>query len=187
MSGSLKKTRIGDLLVEQGALTKEQLDRALAEQKSSGAMLGEMLVEQGVIAAQYLPVEAPSAEAVLLAPAYTFVMANRPVDVQFWLDLGSSSWGRRLYQPLTHPYVLSRRWPLGRRWTDADEDLANRQTLYHLAVGLIRRCRRVLYLTDSTYNERGFEDHGTLQQVIFRTLRRAARSDSTAENAEGRQ
>ncbi|HEY8749427.1 MAG TPA: ATPase, T2SS/T4P/T4SS family [Tepidisphaeraceae bacterium] len=41
--------RIGDVLVAQGALSAVQLERALAEQRSSGRMLGEMLVEQGII------------------------------------------------------------------------------------------------------------------------------------------
>lgn len=49
MIPAAKKPRIGDALVEQGALSSEQLSRALAEQKSSGAMLGEMLVQQGII------------------------------------------------------------------------------------------------------------------------------------------
>jgi len=43
------KFRIGDVLVQKGAITDEQLTRALAEQKASGRILGEMLVEQGVI------------------------------------------------------------------------------------------------------------------------------------------
>jgi len=134
-----------------------------------------LLVEQGVIAAQYLPPQAQASGAVLLAPAYTFVMAGRPVDYQFWLDLASPAWGRRLYQPLTHPHVLTRRWPAGQRWTDADEDLANRQALYRLVLGLIRRCRTHIYLVDSVYNERGFEERGALQQALFRALRQAAR------------
>ena len=44
-----RKARIGEALVQQGALSQEQLDRALAEQKMSGQRLGEMLVDQGVI------------------------------------------------------------------------------------------------------------------------------------------
>ena len=138
------------------------------------------MVEQGVLAAQYLPPEGARPQAVLLAPAYTFAMGNRAVDVQFWLNVSSSSWGRRLYQPLTHPYVLTRQWPRGTPWTDADEDLANRRTLYRLVLALLRRCRRRVYLADSTYNEHGLEEHGLLQQVVFRILRRAARE------AEGR-
>ena len=44
-----KKTRIGEALVQEGLLSEEQLSRALAEQKSSGRMLGELLVAQGVV------------------------------------------------------------------------------------------------------------------------------------------
>ena len=133
------------------------------------------MVEQGVLAAQYLHPAPDPPQAVLLAPAYTFVMGDRPVDIQFWLDLSSPSWGRRLYQPLTHPYVLTRHWPPEQRWTDADEDQANREALFRLTIGLIRRCRQRIYLADSTYSERGLEQRGLLQQAIFRTLRRAAR------------
>lgn len=43
------KPRLGEALIEQGALSKEQLARALAAQKNTGAMLGEVLVDQGVV------------------------------------------------------------------------------------------------------------------------------------------
>ncbi len=96
----------------------------------------------GVIAAQYVRGWRLEAEnAVLLAPAYTFLMANRPVEVQFWLDVGSRGWSERLYQPLTHPYVLSRSWQPGRPWTDADELAAGQAALLRLEAGLLRRCR----------------------------------------------
>ena len=49
MTASGRKAPIGQMLLEQGALSKEQLSRALAEQKLTGRMLGEMLVEQGII------------------------------------------------------------------------------------------------------------------------------------------
>ena len=87
------------------------------------------MVQDGVIAAQYLlPWQEQSLDAVFIAPAYTFLMANRPVDYQFWLDIGSMGWWERLYQPLTHPVVLNRHWPEGRQWTDADEYAANQQS-----------------------------------------------------------
>jgi type IV pilus assembly protein PilB len=41
--------RLGEALVEQGVLSQQVLDRALAEQRATGRMLGEMLVEQGLI------------------------------------------------------------------------------------------------------------------------------------------
>ena len=44
-----QKIRIGDLLVEKGLITEEQLMTALAEQKQSGRKLGQMLVLKGFI------------------------------------------------------------------------------------------------------------------------------------------
>jgi len=42
-----KAPRLGDLLVESGAITPEQLDKALVEQKTTGLRLGETLVKNG--------------------------------------------------------------------------------------------------------------------------------------------
>ncbi len=47
-------SRLGEALVAEGVITQEQLDRILAEQKTTGGMLGEMLVEQGVIDGSHL-------------------------------------------------------------------------------------------------------------------------------------
>ena len=44
-----EKKPIGETLVLEGVLSKEQLERALAEQHSSGLPLGEVLVETGVL------------------------------------------------------------------------------------------------------------------------------------------
>jgi len=43
------RVRIGDALVASGAVTAEQLRRALAEQRSTGRRVGELLVEQGIV------------------------------------------------------------------------------------------------------------------------------------------
>ena len=54
MKVSGMKLRIGDLLVEQGVLSQDQLDHALAEQKQTGKILGEMLVEEGLLTSEEL-------------------------------------------------------------------------------------------------------------------------------------
>jgi type IV pilus assembly protein PilB len=48
-SAASRRKRIGDMLLEQGAITREQLDKALSQQRQTSKMLGETLVEQGVI------------------------------------------------------------------------------------------------------------------------------------------
>jgi len=130
------------------------------------------MVQDGVVAAQYVRSwRLQPRDAVLLAPAHTFLMGNRSVDVQFWLDVGGAGWWERLYQPLTQPYVLSRRWPPDALWTDADEVEARQDALYRLVLGLLRRCRRRVYLGLSELSEQGNEQRGPLLQAIQRLLR----------------
>jgi hypothetical protein len=98
------------------------------------------------------------------------LMSNRPVSVQFWLDVGSRGWSERLYQPLTHPYVLSRAWEKGRIWTEYDEHAASSEILYRLARGLLRRCRDTIYLGMSEFSEQGYEERGPLLKVFQRLI-----------------
>jgi len=128
------------------------------------------LAESGALGALFLPGWQTPTEAVFLAPAYTFLLRNRAVDVQFWLDIGATSWWERLYQPLTHPYVLSARWQLGAPWTDQDEFTARQETLHRLLIGLVRRTRRQIFLGASDYNESGFEQSGPLLAIVNRLL-----------------
>ena len=44
-----KKIRLGDLLVEKGLVTDEQLQIALSEQKKLGRKLGSTLIELGMV------------------------------------------------------------------------------------------------------------------------------------------
>lgn len=156
---SVQKFRwaVGDALADEGIpLGKEYL----------------MMVQDGVIAAQYVRSwQILPGDAVMVAPAYTFLMSNRPVEVQFWLDVGSRGWFERLYQPLTHPYVLSRSWGQGQIWTDEHEFHASQDSLRRLVLGLVRRCRRGIYLGLSELSEQGYEERGMLLQVIQRVLR----------------
>jgi hypothetical protein len=101
-------------------------------------------------------------------------MNNRPVDIQFWLDVGSRGWFERLYQPLTHPYVLSRYWPMSRLWTDSEELDASVQGTQRLVSGLLRRCRSRVYLGLSELGEQGYEQRGPLLRALNRVLKGAS-------------
>ncbi len=149
---------------------------AMASSDADALTLGREYIEmlnEGVIAAQYLGAwDMQREEAVLVAPAYTFLMQNRAVAVQFWLNPGSDGWVERLFQPLTHPYVLSRSWDNadGHYWTDADDVAANQATLARLTTGLLRRCKERLYLGLSELGESGFEQRGVLLKAFQRVL-----------------
>jgi hypothetical protein len=129
------------------------------------------MLEDGVIAAQYLESwRSENTDAVLVAPAHTFLMMNRPAAIQFWLDPGSNGWSQRLSQPLTHPYVLSRHWEAGKIWTDADEVNAEMESLARLAGGLLSRCREKIFLALADLGESGFEQRGLLLKAFQKVI-----------------
>lgn len=45
----IRKKKLGEILVEEGYLSQEQLDGAKEEQKASGTLLGEILVASGYV------------------------------------------------------------------------------------------------------------------------------------------
>ena len=160
----------------QASGMRHNVPQASGSRQSADALGREyvQLVQEGVVAAQYVRSwQRQPEEAVLLAPAYTFLMSNQAVGHQFWLDVGSSGWWERLYQPLTQPYVLSRRWASGQPWTDLDEYAARQEALSALALGLVRRCRTQIHLGLSEMGESGSDQRGPLLRAIQNVLRMA--------------
>lgn len=131
------------------------------------------MLADGVIAAQYLESwRSEDKEAVLVAPAHTFLMMNHPVTIQFWLDPGSVGWVQRLSQPLTHPYVLSRGWDPSPAhfWMDTDEVREETDALAKLVGGLLSRCREKVFLALADLSESGMEQRGSLLRAFQKVL-----------------
>ena len=133
------------------------------------------MLQEGVIAAAYVEAwRSDQDEAVLVAPAHTFLMNNRPARVQFWLDVGSNGWVERLFQPLTHPYVLARGWTspgsAGRTWSDADEVQTQKTALARLVSGLLHRCGERVCIGLSELGESGFEQRGNLLRAFQKII-----------------
>lgn len=167
-----------DLIRTDGAQAgSEEADSTPARRSTAGESLSEPaamgrayaeLVEGGALGALYLPAWTEAEDAVFIAPAYTFLLRNRTVDVQIWLDVGSEGWGQRIYQPLTHPFVLTRGWPVDRSWSDLDEVRSRRDSLRRLVIGLLRRARGSVILGLSDLGEGGFEQRGPLLGLLNR-------------------
>lgn len=175
---ALEAGRVASDLIESARKFREALEAVPGTAEDEGMSIGARfvrMVERGVVAATYVQSwRLAQGDAVLIAPAYTYLMTNRPVDYQFWLDAGSNGWWERIYQPLTHPYVLRRDWQPGHPWTDEDEYRVRQESLYRLVLGLTRRCRQGIYLGISELGEQGYEQRGPLLQTIQSALRRMA-------------
>lgn len=135
-------------------------------------------LDQGLLSSLYLPDEEIVGEhGVLIAPVMTFLMQNRAVQHQFWLNLGSKGWYERLEQPLTHPYVLNRQWQPGKKWTTDDELALGRYNLERTLLGLLRRCMGQVHLCTSEYGEGGVEERGLLLTWAQNLFRSAVREE----------
>ena len=151
----------------------------------TGMELGQeyvQMVEQGVISAQYLSnwEEQSHRDSVLIAPAFTFLMSNQPAALHFWLDVGSTGWWARLDQPLTQPYVLSRNWREGQKWSGRNELEINQETLLRVTQGLLRRCSNRVNLVSVGLNESGNEERGALLVAVQSVLRGYAPAEAGA-------
>jgi hypothetical protein len=135
----------------------------------------------GVISAQYLSTwQNEDPESVLIAPAITFLISGRTVDYQVWLSVGSSGWYERLEQPLTHPYVLSRSCPEGKKWTSEEENRVSALNLEMILSGLLSRCSKGIILGLSEYNQAGQEEKGLLLLRLQSLLRQALKESGNA-------
>lgn len=146
----------------------------LPEGDCPGGLEYVRMVQDGVIGSLFLPQWLDTAEeAVFIAPAFTFLVSNRFVEHQFWLDIGSSGWSERLDQPLTQAFVLRRSWIFGDKWTDPWEIQTNQINLSRLVSGLIHRCSGYLYLYASGVTEQGEQQTGELMRSLFRLIQQS--------------
>jgi hypothetical protein len=131
------------------------------------------LVENGILSSQYNPNsdEIKSNNAVLIAPAHSFLMRNQPVRFQYWLDIGSQGWWARLDQPLTQPYVLNRNWQVNTPWTDVEEFSTNQKNLSRLVNGLLIRCTEHVTMVSIDINQQGNEERGSLMIALQNLLK----------------
>ncbi len=169
--------QVCDKLIRSARGFREVFERAPLE--SNGLPAPDIAREyiktlnEDILAAQYAPEREPDIaddDAVLVAPAHTYLISNFRSRCQFWLDINSQGWYERVYQPLTHPYVLSRRWSVGRMWTDEDEHRARRDMLGKLLSGLTYRCADKVFVASSQLSISGDEESGPLARAIQRVI-----------------
>ena len=130
------------------------------------------MVDEGVISAFYELDWSADNEAVMVTPVHTYLLRNRMYTYQIWLDVGSMSWHKRIPQPLTNPYILSKDWHVGRKWTASVEKHFEVERLERIVSGLIRRCSGCIYAYFSELSVSGQEQMGDLLMALSRTKRK---------------
>lgn len=139
------------------------------------------LILGGIASAEYLSDAPREPQAVVLATAYAYLTRDLRSSFQFWCDLGADGWWNRPNQPLTQPYVLSLRWPVGQAWRDVEEAQAERDALARVLHGLLARCTRGVYLAHARLGIDGQEQGQRLMRALALACGRIAQPESATE------
>jgi hypothetical protein len=174
---NIDAARVATSLVDSIAAFRQAVEPSLVNLDRPDFDFGQEYINtllEGVLPALYLEAwRTESTDAVLVAPAYSFLVMNHPATVQFWIDAGASTWYEGLAQPLTNPHVLSRQWPAGRQWTFADAEQMGLTNMSQLTLGLLHRCRERLVIAICGLGESGFEQRGPMLRALQHVLRHA--------------
>ena len=143
-------------------------------QAKEGEAVGKAYLEmvlEGVVSAFYTIDWTPPGDAVLMTPVHTFLLRNRVYPYQVWLDVSSPSWHKRIPQPLTNPYILSKDWEIGRQWSASVEQYFEVERLERIVLGLVRRCSAKIFAYFSELSVSGQEQEGNLLTALSKTKR----------------
>ncbi len=72
---------------------------------------------------------------------------------------------------------MSAQWPRGRRWSDEDEVRVRANIMQVLTQGLLRRCRKGVFLGISELGESGNEERGPLLAAVQELLKESVERD----------
>ena len=108
----------------------------------------------------------PDPDGVMISTAYGFLLSERVVDVQVWLETAAMGWWDIPRQPLSNVFVLAASWEPGRLWTMEEEMRTRNRLLSQVARGLVSRCRRGILLAHNELDRRGQEQDGHLWRAL---------------------
>ncbi len=158
-------------VVESAQKFRQAVAEVLAEEGGGAGQAYIDMVREGVVSAFYEIDWKMPEDAVLLSPVHTFLLRNRVFEHQIWLDVSNPSWHKRIPQPLTNPYILSRDWEVGRLWSSTVEKHFEVERLERIVLGLIRRCSGEVYAYLSELSVGGQEQAGELFLALGRVKR----------------
>ena len=116
--------RIGDILLERGAITQQEIEKALAHQKEHGGLMGQILVQMGCV----------TEEEVALALTAQYGFPYLPLD-SYEIDVGLSA---LIPEPVARQHCLIAIDRIGNALTLAMADPSNVQAIEE--VELLTKC-----------------------------------------------
>ena len=134
------------------------------------AAVGKALItgiNQGLVTANPPDLgDPPDPDGIMISTAYGFLLAERPVHVQVWLEVAATGWWDIPRQPLNNVFVQAASWPSQRLWTAEEEVRVRNQLLSQVIRGLTMRCTGGIVLANSDLDRRGQQQDGPLWRAL---------------------
>ena len=143
---------------------------AAAMQLKSDVAIGQVFVEainNGLVTANPPDLgEPPDPNGVYIGTIYSFLLSEKSVPVQVWLETAATGWWDIPRQPLSNAFVLSQGWDGEQRWTLEDDARIRNEMLSRVTQGLCARCQRGILLATSELDRRGVRQDGPLWRAL---------------------
>ncbi len=140
-------------------------------QLGSGYPVGKAFIEsiyQGIVTSNPPNLgDPPDPDGIMISTIYGYLLADKTVQVQVWLDAAATGWWDIPNQPLSNAFVLAQSWPDGKLWTTDDDFHIRNQLLSRLVRGLNGRCSHSIILANSDFDRRGLRQDGILWRTIM--------------------
>ena len=104
----------------------------------------------------------PDPNGVYIGTIYSFLLSEKVVAAQVWLETAASGWWDIPRQPLSNAFVLSENWDPAQQWTLEDDARIRNEMLARIVSGLCARCTRGVLLVTSELDRRGVRQDGPL-------------------------
>lgn len=108
----------------------------------------------------------PDPNGVFISTIQTYLLEERPVAVQVWLETSATGWWDLPRQPLSNGFVLDPRWSINQTWTLEDDARIRNEQLSRIMTGLCSRCSHGVLLATSDLDRRGARQDGPLFQAL---------------------
>ncbi|MEM9775901.1 MAG: hypothetical protein AAF902_15095 [Chloroflexota bacterium] len=156
-----------DWLIQMASRFRQAGDRVIDGSSESVGLALVQGIYSGLVTANPPAVgDPPDPDGVFISTIQTYLLEERPVPVQIWLETSATGWWDLPRQPLSNGFVLDPRWSINQTWTLEDDVRIRNEQLSRIVVGLCSRCSKGIFIATSDLDRRGARQDGPLFKAI---------------------